>query len=39
MESPLERIKLYLHVSQVALTLNLISQSSSLLKMAISQLL
>ena len=38
-ESTLERIKLYLHVSQVALTLNLISQSNSLLKQSISQLL
>lgn len=38
-ENTLERIRLYVHVSQVALTLNLISQSNSLLKMAISQLL
>lgn len=38
-ESPLARIKLYLYVSEVALAMNLISQSSSLLKMSISQLL
>lgn len=38
-ESPLARIKLYLYVSQVALAMNLISQSSSLFKMSISQLL
>jgi predicted nucleotidyltransferase len=38
-ESSLARIKLYLYVSEVALAMNLISQSSSLLKMSISQLL